>query len=86
MIFSMFRFSLHPQIPDFQILSNHNKPYINGKIIYSGCRLCINLNFEKLTLMTGFVVQGHNCPLNGHAPVCVNLLVSEAVSSPSSLL
>ncbi len=40
---------LHPQIPDFQILSYHNKPYINGNIIY----------FRELTLMTGFVVQGH---------------------------
>ncbi len=43
---------LHPQIPDFQIvvsqiLSYPNKPYINGKLIYSE------------TLMTGFVVQGH---------------------------
>ncbi len=36
-----------------------NKPYINGKIIYSAFRLCINLNFNQLTLMTGFVVQGH---------------------------
>ncbi len=32
MIFSIFRFFLHPQIPDLQILS---KPYINGNIIYS---------------------------------------------------
>ncbi len=24
---------LHPRIPDFQILSDHNKPYINGKFI-----------------------------------------------------
>ncbi len=32
---------MHPQIPDFQILSNHNKPYINGKIIYS-LWWCIN--------------------------------------------
>ncbi len=30
MIFSIFRFLLHPQIPDLQILSDHNKPYING--------------------------------------------------------
>ncbi len=28
-------------------------------LIYSAFRLCINLNFEKLTLKTGFVVQGH---------------------------
>ncbi len=34
---------MHPQIPDFQILS---KPYINGKLIYAA------------TLMTGFVLQG----------------------------
>ncbi len=35
------------------------KPYINGKCIYSAFKLCINLNLEKCTLMTGFVVQGH---------------------------
>ncbi len=40
-----------------QILSYHNKPYINGKLIYSAFMWCINLNFEKLTLMTGFVVS-----------------------------
>ncbi len=59
MIFSIFRFFLHPQIPDFQILSYHNKPYINGKIIYSAFRWCINLNFNKMTLMTGLVDHGH---------------------------
>ncbi len=47
---------LHPQIPDFQILS---KPYINGNMIYSAFRWCINLNFTKITFMTGFVLQGH---------------------------
>ncbi len=36
------------------------KPYINGKFIYSAFKLCINLNFEKCTLMTGFVVQGQH--------------------------
>jgi len=46
---------------DFQILSYYNKLYINGKLIYSAFRLCINLNFEKLTLKTGFVVHGHIC-------------------------
>ncbi len=51
MIFSIFRFVLHPQIPDLQILS---KPYINGNIIYSAFRLCINLNFKKNDLLTGF--------------------------------
>ncbi len=29
---------LHPQIPDVQILSYHNKPHINGNIIYSAFR------------------------------------------------
>ncbi len=38
---------------------NPNKPYINGKLIYSAIRWCINFNFEKLILMTGFVVHGH---------------------------
>ncbi len=37
--------------PDFQILSYHNKPYINWNIIYS--------DFNTFTLMTGFAVQGH---------------------------
>ncbi len=41
---------------DFQILS---KPYINANIIYSAFRWCIHLNFTKLTVMTGFVLQGH---------------------------
>ncbi len=31
-IFSIFRFFLHPQIPDLQILSYNNKPYINGML------------------------------------------------------
>ncbi len=47
-IFLIFWFFLHPQIPDFsQILSYPNKPYINGKFIYSAFKLCINLNFKK---------------------------------------
>ncbi len=50
---------LHPQIPDFQILSDHNKPYINGNIIYLAFIWYTNLNFKILTRMTGFVVQGH---------------------------
>ncbi len=52
MIFSIFRFFLHPQIPDLQILSDHNKPYINGNIMQ------LSDDIEKWTLMTGFVVQG----------------------------
>ncbi len=44
---------LLPQIPDLQILSNHNKPYINGKLIYS--------------LVTGLVVQAHI--LSSHAVI-----------------
>ncbi len=67
MIFSIFSFfcTLRFQIFKYlylgQILSYHNKPYINGKLIYSAFRWCIHLNFEKLTLKTGFVVQGHIC-------------------------
>ncbi len=38
-------------------MSDLNKSYINGKRIYSDSRWCINLNFEKLTLKTGFVVH-----------------------------
>ncbi len=33
--------------------------YINGNLICSAFRWCISLNFEKFTLMTGFVVHGH---------------------------
>ncbi len=36
-----------------------NKPYINGKLICSAFRWCINLNLEILTLWNCFVVQGH---------------------------
>ncbi len=60
----IFGFFLHPQIPDFQIVvsqSDPNTPYIHGEIIYSAFRWCINLNFVKLTFMTGFVLQGHTC-------------------------
>jgi len=54
-------FFLYPQITDFQIVVSlyPNKPYINGKLIYSAFRLCINLNFINLTHVTVFVVQGH---------------------------
>ncbi len=38
--------------------SNVVLPYINGKLICSAFRLCIHFN-KKMTLMTGFVVQGH---------------------------
>ncbi len=49
-----------------------SKPYINEKLIYSAFRCCINLHFEKLTHMTGFVVQGHICDYNAikHAKLC----------------
>ncbi len=57
-IFSIFWFFCTLRFQIFQILSYHNKPYINGKIIYSAFRWCINLNFTKCTLMTGFVLQG----------------------------
>ncbi len=50
MIFSIFRFFLHPQIPDLQILSDHHKPYININIIYSAFRWRINLNFQNVPL------------------------------------
>ncbi len=40
-----------------QILSYHNKPYINTKLIYSAFRWCINLNFKKLTY-DWFCAQG----------------------------
>ncbi len=62
-IFSICRFFLHPQIPEFQIvvsqiLSYVNKPYTNGKLIHSAFRR--HLKIEKLR-QTGFVVQGHIC-------------------------
>ncbi len=59
MIFSIFRFFCTLRFQIYKILSYHNKPYINGKIIYSAFRWCIHFNFQKLTLMTGFVLQGH---------------------------
>ncbi len=54
-IFSIFRF----EIPDLSQMFSLNKTYINGKLIYSAFRLCMNLNIKKWTLMTDFVVQGH---------------------------
>ncbi len=52
MIFSIFRFFCTLIFQIFsQILS---KPYINGNIIYSVFQKCI----QKLTFMTGFVLQG----------------------------
>ncbi len=54
-IFSIFRFFWHPQIPDLQILSDH-KNHTSMEIIYSAFR-CINLSKKKK--MTAFVVQGH---------------------------
>ncbi len=56
-IWTTLKIFLHPQIPDCQILSHHNKPYINGNPIYSAFRWCITLNFTNWTLVTGFVVQ-----------------------------
>ncbi len=44
----------------FPILTSHNE-----KLIYSAFRLCINLSFQKLTFMTGFVAQGHIL-IHGH--------------------
>ncbi len=78
MIFSIFRFlfcTLSFQIYNLsQILSNHNKPFINRNIIHSDFRGCININLDKFTLMTGFVVQGHiydkhTGPLNSFSDV-----------------
>ncbi len=64
-IFSIFwyfctlRFQIFKYLYLSQILFYPNKPYINGKL--SAFRWCINHSFKKLTLMTGFVVQGHIC-------------------------
>ncbi len=38
-------------------MSYPNKPYINGKLIYS--EYIYLLYLKKCSLMTGFVVQGH---------------------------
>ncbi len=63
MIFSIyFNFFLHPQIPDFQIVVSQPNIFLSYQTIHQ-CKAylfsCIDLNFEKLALMTGFVVQGH---------------------------
>ncbi len=59
MIFSIFRFFCSLRFQILQILSYHNKPYINGKLIYSDdFRWCINLNFKKLTLCDWFCGLG----------------------------
>ncbi len=70
MIFSIFRFFFAPSDSRFsnlylgKILSDPNKTYINGNIIYSAFRCGINLNIEKFTLKTVFLVQGHICKLH----------------------
>ncbi len=58
-IFSIFRyffctplFQICKKMYLRQILSDHNKPYINGK-------LCLKIKLRKISLMTGFVVQCH---------------------------
>ncbi len=63
-IFSIFRFFFAPS--DCRFSNNcisakycSYKPYINGKLMYSAFRWYINLNLEKLPLMTGLVVHGH---------------------------
>ncbi len=53
-IFSILRFFLHPQIPDFQILS---KPYINGNIIYSSLRRCTHLRLVWCSRVTQTIAQ-----------------------------
>ncbi len=68
-IFSIFRFFCT------QILSNHNKPYINVNIIYSAFSWRTNLNFEKLALMSVFVVQGHKHAFNWSIVVWLNSFV-----------
>ncbi len=39
---------LHPQIPDFQKSSYPNKPYINGKLIYTAFRWSIYFNLNQM--------------------------------------
>ncbi len=51
-----------------QILSNPNKPCINGKLIYPAFRSFINLNFKKLTLMTGLWSRVTNMSIKAHRP------------------
>ncbi len=66
-------FFLHTQIPDCQIVSYPNK-YTNGKFIYSAFRCCINLNCEKLTLMTGLwsrVTYSYLIPMERHVQVFI---------------
>ncbi len=69
MIFSIFRFFASSDSRFTNIVWSYcpNKPYINGNIIYSASRWCINLNFTKWTLTTGFVVQGHVCFLSSYS-------------------
>ncbi len=65
-ILSIFRFFLHPQIPDFQIVVSYCSQilsYTNHTSMESFFIQLSYLNFENMTLMTGFVVQGHICIL-----------------------
>ncbi len=62
-IFSIFRFFLCTvRFQIFKILSYHNKPYINGKLIYSAFRRCINLDLKKIDPYDWFCAPGsHFC-------------------------
>ncbi len=59
LFFCTLRFQIFKLLSLSQILAYPNKPYINGKIMYSAFRWCRHIKIEKWTLMTGFVVQGH---------------------------
>ncbi len=72
--FCTLRFQILKKLYLDQILSYPYKPYINGKLIYSAFGLCINLNCEKLTLKTGFVVQCHKCKLCSSLVLIKNIM------------
>ncbi len=87
-IFSIFRFFCTLRLYFGQILSYPNKTYIIGNCIYSAFRWYINLNIDKLTLLTGFSAQGHNnavtySPLCSFKPVWLAFLCGNQLSNVS---
>ncbi len=80
-IFSIFRFfcTLRFQISKYcPIITNHTS--MESSFI-SALRWCINLNFKKFTLMTGFVVQGHTCIFSVYTVYTVQIVSQQLHNS-----
>ncbi len=81
--FGTLRFQILKYLYLSQILSDHNKPYMNmhqWKPYLFSFQIMYKVYFEKLTLRTGIVVQGHT---SWNVEWIVMTLISNVVSSKS---